>query len=286
MKASSLECRIIDGLSFTKWDDKGQIKFAFRTTFDIIPNASLPFTIEIVDQISVIGSSITHIVENHPVYISQVKLDGIVESSVWYNYGENPVLNYSSAEKGDNQIDSILGKILDNMSMILAVVLACTLSIWFLIRRNNLNSTILDEMDFGEEEDDYEDDEIQHPEYIEEFDDILNDAPQSNKPEPIMTYTDDLDYEETNQIKIQEENNPKKRAAFTLDDDSQSNDDIKAKRRSGKIDRNKQGPVMSTKRQRLDGKLDIPGEKIIAKKRVVKTKQRKVRRVKSDDEMQ
>ena len=224
--------------------------------------------------------------ENHPVYISQVKLDGIVESSVWYNYGENPVLNYSTAEKSDNQIDSILGKILDNISMILAVVLACILSIWFLIRRNNLNSTILDVMDFGEDEDEDEDEEIQHPEYIEEFDDILDDIPQTNKPEPIMTYTDDLDYEETNQMNVQEEKNHKKRAALILDVDSESNDDSKAKRRSGKIDRNKQGPVMSTKRQRLDGKLDIPGEKIIAKKRVVKPKQRKVRRVKSDDELQ
>ena len=42
---------------------------------------------------------------------------------------------------------------------------------------------------------------------------------------------------------------------------------------------------MSTKRQRLDGKLDIPDEKIIAKKRVAKPKQRKVRRVKLDDEL-
>ncbi|MBT4920059.1 MAG: WD40 repeat domain-containing protein [Euryarchaeota archaeon] len=283
----SLECRIIEGLSFTKWDDKGQIKFAFRTTFDIIPNASLPFTIEIVDQISVIGSSITHIVENHPVYITQVKLDGIVESSVWYNYGENPVLNYSTAEKSDNQIESILGKIVDNIALILAVVLACILSTWFLIRRNNLNSTILHEIDFGEDESDEEDEDedIEHPEYVEEFDDILDDVLQTNKPEPIMTYTDDLDYEETNNMKIQEVNNPKKRAAFSLDDDSQSNDDSKVKRRSGKIDRNKQGPVMSTKRQRLDGKLDIPGEKIITKKRVAKPKQRKVRRVKSDDEL-
>ena len=278
----SLECRIVDGLSFTKWDDKGQIKFAFKTTFDIIPNATLPFTVEVVDQISVIGSSITHIVQNHPVYITQVNLDGTAESTVWYNYGENPVLNYSTAEKSDNQIDSILGKILDNVLIISAVILACILSIWLLIRRNNLNSTILDEMDFDEEE---EDDEIEHPEHVEEFDDIFDDNPQTNKPEPIMTYTDDLEYEETNYAIAQEGKNPKKRTAFTLDDDSNSNDGIKAKRRSGKVDRNKQGPVMSTKRQRLDGKLDIPGEKIIAKKRVVKPKQRKVRRVKSEDEL-
>ncbi|MFL2882254.1 MAG: WD40 repeat domain-containing protein [Candidatus Poseidoniaceae archaeon] len=280
----TLECQITEGLSFTKWDDKGQIKFAFKTTFDIIPNASLPFTVEIIDQISVIGSSITHLVENHPVYVTQVNLDGIEESNVWYNYGENPVLNYSIAEKTDTQIDLFLGKILDNISVIFGIIVVCTLSIWYLIRRNNLNSTILDEMEFDDREDDEEYDDLQHTEYIEELDNTTDDNTIS-KPEPIMTYTDDLDYEESNYMMVQEEKNPKKRTAFTLDDDSKSNDEVKIKRRSGKVERNKQGPVMSTKRKRLDGKLDIPGQKIVSKKRAVKPKQRKVRRVKSEDEL-
>ena len=45
---------------------------------------------------------------------------------------------------------------------------------------------------------------------------------------------------------------------------------------------------MSTKRKRLDGKLDIPGEKIISKKtsvkKVVAKKVRKVRTVKKDNQ--
>ena len=41
------------------------------------------------------------------------------------------------------------------------------------------------------------------------------------------------------------------------------------KRRSGRINRNAQGPIMSTKRKRLDGKLDIPGEKIISGKKPI-----------------
>ena len=280
----TLQCQIIDGLSFTKWDDKSQIKFAFKTTFDIIPNASLPFTVEVKEQISVIGSSITHLVENHPVYITQVNLDGVEESNIWYNYGENPVLNYSITEKGDSQIDSILGKILH--PNFFALTFACALPIWYLIRRNNLRSTILDEMEFNDtedDEDDEDDEEMQHSEYIEELENISDDIPV-NKPEPIMTYTDDLDYEESNYIMSQEEKNPKKRSAFTLDDESNPKDEVKIKRRSGKVERNKQGPVMSTKRKRLDGKLDIPGQKIVSKKRAVKPKQRKVRRVKSEDD--
>jgi len=276
----TLECQIIEGLSFTKWDDKEQIKFAFKTTFDIIPNASLPFTVEMTDQISVIGSSITHMVENHPVYITQVNLDGIEESNIWYNYGENPVLNYSIAEKSNNQVDLFLDNLLDNITTIIGLMVVCILSIWYLIRRNNLKSTILDEMDFDDTE---YDEEMQHSEYIEELENISDDI-TVDKPEPIMAYTDDLDYEESNYIMSQEEKNPKKRSAFTLDDESNSEDEVKIKRRSGKVERNKQGPVMSTKRKRLDGKLDIPGQKIVTKKRAVKPKQRKVRRVKSEDD--
>jgi hypothetical protein len=238
--------------------------------------------VEILDQISVIGSSITHIVENHPIYVTQVTLDGIEQSNIWYNYGENPVLNYSISEKSTNQIDSILEKILH--PNFLALIFVCALPVWYLIRRNNLKSAILDEMDFEdkEEDDDEYDDDAQQSQYIEELDGTTVEA-TINKPEPIMNYEDDLDYDESNYMMVQGEANPKKRTAFTLDDDSKLNEEAKIKRRSGKVERNKQGPVMSTKRKRLDGKLDIPGQKITTKKRVVKPKQRKVRRVKSED---
>jgi len=277
----TIECQIIQGLSFTKWDDKENIKFAFKTSFDIIPNASFPLTIELVEQISVTGSSITHIVENHPIYILQINQDSSTESYIWYNYGENPILNYSITEKSPTQIDSILEKILH--PNFFAFVFACSLPIWYLIRRYNLNSTILDEMEFDDNKDDEIYEDTQHSQEIEELDTITDEVTIS-KPEPIMNYEDDLEYVESNYMVIQEEKNPNKRTAFTLDDDSKANEDTSIKRRSGKVQRNKQGPVMSTKRKRLDGKLDIPGQKIVSKKRAVKPKQRKVRRVKSEDD--
>ncbi len=277
----TIECQIIQGLSFTKWDDKENIKFAFKTSFDIIPNASFPLTIELVEQISVTGSSITHIVENHPIYILQINQDSSTESYIWYNYGENPILNYSIAEKSPTQIESIIEKILH--PNFFAFVFACSLSIWYLIRRYNLNSTILDEMEFDDNKDDEIYEDTQHSQEIEELDTITDEVTIS-KPEPIMNYEDDLEYVESNYMVIQEEKNPNKRTAFTLDDDSKVNEDNTIKRRSGKVQRNKQGPVMSTKRKRLDGKLDIPGQKIVTKKRAVKPKQRKVRRVKSEDD--
>ena len=192
------------------------------------------------------------------------------------------MLNYSITEKSTTQVESILGKILH--PNFFALIFVCILPIWYLIRRNNLKSAILDEMDFEdkEEDDDEYDDDAQQSQYIEELDGTTVEA-TINKPEPIMNYEDDLDYDESNYMMVQEETNPKKRTAFTLDDDSKLNTESKIKRRSGKVERNKQGPVMSTKRKRLDGKLDIPGQKITSKKRVVKPKQRKVRRVKSED---
>ena len=138
-------------------------------------------------------------------------------------------------------------------------------------------------MDILSKNDDEIYEDTQHSQEIEELDTITDEVTIS-KPEPIMNYEDDLEYVESNYMVIQEEKNPNKRTAFTLDDDSKVNEETTIKRRSGKVQRNKQGPVMSTKRKRLDGKLDIPGQKIVTKKRAVKPKQRKVRRVKSEDD--
>jgi hypothetical protein len=59
------------------------------------------------------------------------------------------------------------------------------------------------------------------------------------------------------------------------------------------MNRNAHGPIMSTKRKRLDGKLDVPGEQKISKKKTVSSvktrkvanskKVRKVRSSKKDD---
>ena len=281
----SIECQIIQGLSLTKWDDKEQIKFAFKTTFDVIPNVSLPVSIELVDQISVAGSSITHLAENHPVYIIQIQEDGLTQSNVWYNYGDNPLLNYSSIEERDNQIGSIIDKLGENITIVLIVIIASILSVWLIIRRNNLNSTILDVMDFSENEEEDEYEGNKEFEINKNYDDLIEEPSLISKPEPVMTSNNGLDYEEEPNLMMgNDDNNPNKRNAFSLDDDLAANESSKVKRRSGKIQRNKQGPVMSTKRKRLDGKLDIPGEKIVAKKKVVKPKKRKVRKVKFEDE--
>ena len=103
-----------------------------------------------------------------------------------------------------------------------------------------------------------------------------------------------VDYEDDSIVSelIPAEEKPTDRRAFTLDDES-TNSESQVKRRAGRMNRNAQGPIMSTKRKRLDGKLDIPGEQKISKKKTVGTvktrkvantkKVRKVRTVKKDD---
>ena len=173
------------------------------------------------------------------------------------------------------------------MLIIVVVSVSLVIIVWILIRRRNLNSLILDDTEFddvdNDEENFYSDDS-------HEFD-----ANEYSKPKPIV----DSDYV-SKQVEdspiltenIPSEERPTDRRAFTLDDDAEMVDKQGVKRRSGRINRNAQGPIMSTKRKRLDGKLDIPGEKIISgKKPITKAskrpqsvkKVRRVRSVKKDD---
>ena len=180
----------------------------------------------------------------------------------------------------DSQINTALVHIEQNLWAIFAIVASTLLVVWALIRRRNLNSVILDNSEFEEElveeneanyNDDFvADDEISKPTPIYELEQPIADDPD----EPIVTES------------IPSEERPTDRRAFILDEDTVLSESRNTKRRSGRIQRNAQGPIMTTKRKRLDGKLDVPGEKIISKKSPLGTKAknvpkvRKVRRVK------
>ena len=161
-----------------------------------------------------------------------------------------------------------------------------------MIRRRNLNSIILDESEF---EDGYENEEIEQISSSEEKNFALDSNEDSGTPEPpngTEYYSLVENDEEITVDTIPAEDTPINRRAFTIDDDSLDSENV-IRRRTGKIQRNTEGPIMSTKRKRLDGKLDIPGEQKITKKKVVgkiktrkvatSAKVRKVRSVKKDD---
>lgn len=289
----TLQCKIIEGLSFTKTYDKEQIKFALSTSFDVEPNATLPLAVSLNSQISVVESSITHRMENHPILLQHINTDKEISSSLWWNsdLSEVPVLNFTSLEKEESSIDMIIDLVYENYMTIVLVATVIILVTWVLVRRRNLNSVILDEDEF---EDDIENAEIgisseNHSENNE------YDMEQNDNYEPIeVTNSLSDDYEEdafaTGAIPSDEK--PMDRRAFTLDDED-VNHENEIKRRSGRIQRNAEGPIMSTKRKRLDGKLDIPGQQFVSKNvnaSKVKTRKvanpvkvRKVRSVKKED---
>ena len=290
----TLQCNLMSGLSFTKTYDKEQIKFAIKTTFDVQPNVTLPLTVSLNSQISVVESSITHKMENHPILIEQVDTDGDILFSLWWNSGasEDPLLNFTSYDLGESDINSIIDIIVDNYLLIVLALTSVALGIWALIRRKNLNSLILDESEFEDG------DQVDANEEL--IEDVSNEdydyhSEEYGRPQPI----DDVDYlsvdyeeEEIASESIPSEEKPTDRRAFTLDDEI-SKPESQVKRRAGRMERNAQGPIMSTKRKRLDGKIDVPGQQVISKKKTVASvktrkvasqkKVRKVRSVKKDD---
>tara|TARA_B100001113_G_scaffold2382_1_gene2034 strand:+ start:2555 stop:4759 length:2205 start_codon:yes stop_codon:yes gene_type:complete len=290
----TLQCNIITGLSFTKTYDKEQLKFAIKTSFDVHPNVTLPLTVSLNSQISVIESSITHKMENHPILIQHINTDEKVFYSLWWNTGdsETPLLNFTSYDLDDSNIGSVIDLLLENYLLIILAATSIVLSLWVLIRRKNLNSLILDESEFeGANE---IDDDLDAQEEIsnENFEPDIEDH---SRPIPIDEYdylSDDYEAGSIVSESIPAEEKPTDRRAFTLDDEMTSSEST-VKRRAGRMNRNAQGPIMSTKRKRLDGKLDIPGEQKVSKKKTISSvktrkvagtkKVRKVKSVKKDD---
>ncbi|DAC29549.1 MAG TPA: hypothetical protein D7H81_04865 [Candidatus Poseidoniales archaeon] len=229
--------------------------------------------------------------ESHPILIQQTTLEDEILSVLWWNSDSSQplALNFTAVQEEDSQINTLLQSVFNNIGPIVAISASVVLLMWVLIRRRNRNSLILDDTEFEDSDGDEPADE----------DNTLNSADYGledyARPKPIV----DSDYitKQVDETPILTENlpaeeKPTDRRAFTIDNDAEFVEKRDVKRRSGRINRNAQGPIMSTKRKRLDGKLDIPGERVITNKRPV-TKQdqnapsvrkvRKVRTVKKDD---
>ena len=269
----TVKCQIIGGLSFSKTFDKEQLKFSFKTTYEVSPNITLPMLIYLNEQISVEDSSITHMVENHPILLQQITLTGESLSTLWWNSDDGviPELNYTAIPAQESQIKSVMDLVVENLLLITMLSISMILILWALIRRRNLNLLIMDDEDFAEGE---ENSEIGDDSYVEKIDE------EFSKPTPVINEDYLAVQIDDNPIVTETllpEEKPTDRRAFTIDDDAELVERRDTKRRKGRTQRNAQGPIMSTKRKRLDGKLDIPGEQIIAGKKPHEKYQRKFR---------
>ena len=183
----TMQCEILSGLSFTKTFDKEQIKFSFKTVFDVAPNISLPVTLFLIEQISVSDSSITHLVESHPILLNHLTIEGEILTTLWWNEQDlqTPELNFTAVLTEESQLNSLVESIVENLLIIVVVSVSLVIIVWILIRRRNLNSLILDDTEFddvdNDEENFYADDSL---------DTIAFDANEYSKPKPIV----DSDY--------------------------------------------------------------------------------------------
>lgn len=271
----SITCFVESGLAFAKTFDQTPIVITIKTTYDIIPNASIQMQVTILEQLNFADFSILHLVENHPILVITSDDGQQTNNGIWWKNSGVVELNFTTASEEESDITNVLNAVMDNIAIIIGFITLAILSIWIVMRKKNLDSLILDEEEFDEEKDEKENSEENLSNEYEET--------TYSKPKPIGEEMKSLDYEDeiVSESTLKTEDSPLARKTFNLEDDEFIEKKIQ-KRRVGKVQRNKQGPIMTTKRKRLDGEIDIPGKQIISNKKPTIKKTRKVKKVKKE----
>ena len=271
----SIVCYVESGLAFAKTFDQSPIIITIKTTYDIMPNVTFPMQVTLLEQLNFADFSVLHLVENHPIMVTTY-IDGQQDASgIWWKNSGVAELNFTSVNQEKSEITNIVNTLMDNISIVIGSIIFAIGLVWVLMRKKNLDSLILDEEEFDEENDGHDtlDDGISYEIEEETY----------SKPKPIGSEMKSLDYEDEIVLEsnLKTEESPLERKAFNLNDDEFVEKKIQ-KRRVGKVQRNKQGPIMSTKRKRLDGQIDIPGKQIITNNKPLTRKTRKVKKVKKE----
>ena len=269
----SLECIVSSGLAFSGTFDTEGVKFTMKLEFDIIPNATMPFDLTIKEQIIFSDSTITHLAENHPIFISQNGVNTVVEGQIWWINDGSLSITFSEEEEFEKSLK--VYNFLSNKINLAVVVMIVSTLLFVIIRRRNKITIDLDDEDFDEI-----DEELNEP----VSNDFLTEMPVS---QPVKSVEIQLvDDEPMEQQFIQSEDTAINRKSFTLEDDQMKVPQVK--RRAGRMDRNKQGPIMSTKRKRLGGNEQTPNKALnvrTVKKDIKTRKVRKVSKEINDDEI-
>ena len=269
----SLECIISSGLAFSGTFDTEGVKFTMKLEFDIIPNATMPFNLTIKEQIIFSDSTITHLAENHPIFISQNGVNSVVEGQIWWINDGSLSITLSEDEEVEKSL-KVYNFLSNKINLAVVVMIVSTLLFVIIRRRNKIT------IDFDDEDFDEIDEELNEP----VSNDFLTEMPVS---QPVKSAEIQLvDDEPMEQQFIQSEDTAINRKSFTLEDDQMKVPQVK--RRAGRMDRNKQGPIMSTKRKRLGGNEQAPNKalNVRAVKKDIKTRKvRKVSKEINDDEI-
>jgi len=268
----TLNCAVTDGLVFSGTFDPNGIKLMFRITFDIIPTLELPLDLTITTQVSHSDSTITHLAENHPIFVTHEIQNQESEGTIWWK-SEGPVtVNFEKVVIAEEEnLESFMEKVFANIIVIIAGSLLLTGIIFVLIRRSNSISLDLEDGDEDEIDEDY---------YDTEEDTV-------SKPKPFSVDQNILEKEEKviQRELNQKDKSPTNRKTFSLDGEVEESTQPK-RRRVSSSKRNKQGPIMTTKRKVLGGDTQNPKPKKVSIKSVkknVKTRKVKVSKKKVKD---
>ena len=277
---ASVNCFIVGGMEMIRdGDSTTQITFAIVTTFEYDSAVSFPLQISLGEQPLPTDGSISWLAPAHPVALMFSGEDLVSQTiPLWWNDGDD-IASVTMEEvevKEPTVIQSALDWALHPIAFIFYLGVLVGLGTLWLRYQNKIDFEIEDEDTEDEDSELDEDDEYEE-----------DDSPETEESEP----WNDSDGESVIKERPKRTPPPSKRKMYTT---STENEPLAKKRRVSDSSLNRDGPIMKTKRKRLDSieqstELSTAKPVITGKKKVVKNeepviKKRKVRATKKEEE--
>ncbi len=274
---ATISCFILDGMEMIRdGDSTTQITFAIITTFEYSSAVNFPLQISLEEQPLPTDGSISWLAPAHPVAV-KVSGDNLVSQSIplWWNNGDDTIsLTIEETEVEEPTfIENAMGWAIHPIAFILYLGILVGIGTLWMRHQNKIDFDIDDDEEVNDDE-----------EKIDELDDSEEDAYSEN----------DIDSNDDDETEIQAKPRrtppPSKRKMYST---SMENETLAKKKRVSSSELNKDGPIMKTKRKRLDSIENrseaSPAKPVVAaKKRVVKSeepvvKKRKVKTAKKEE---
>ena len=277
---ASVNCFIVGGMEMIRdGDSTTQITFAIVTTFEYDSAVSFPLQISLGEQPLPTDGSISWLAPAHPVALMFSGEDLVSQTiPLWWNDGDD-IASVTMEEvevKEPTVIQSALDWALHPIAFIFYLGVLVGLGTLWLRYQNKIDFEIEDEDTEDEDSELDEDDEYEE-----------DDSPETEESEP----WNDSDGESVIKERPKRTPPPSKRKMYTT---STENEPLAKKKRVSDSSLNRDGPIMKTKRKRLDSieqstELSTAKPVITGKKKVVKNeepviKKRKVRATKKEEE--
>ena len=256
---ATISCFVTGGMEMVRdGDSTTQITFTIVTSFEYASKISLPLEITMNEQPLPTDGSISWLAPAHPVAVifsgDNVKTETI---PLWWNNGDNAVsVTIEEIEiKEPTVIENAIDWAMHPIAFIIYLGLATGLVTIWMRHQNKIDFNVEDEV-FDEYEEDLDD---ESEDISDLLDDEIQEVPQ-NKPKRTPP--------------------PSKRKMYST---STENESLAKKKRVSKQELNKDGPIMKTKRKRLDSvetKTSSSADKpvVAVKKKVVKTSEPVIRK--------